>query len=91
MSVVNKLKDLFRAQPATILSSAEVYEEVAPADVDLAHVTREIRIGGAGDLVVLRLDGTTVTFHDMLAGEHLTIRATQIKAATTCTFVGVLY
>jgi len=66
--------------------------EVTPADVDLEQYTRGIYIGGAGDLAVVMADKeNTVTFKNLVAGSLLPIRVSQIKAATTATFIVALY
>jgi len=63
-------------------------EAVTPADADLANVSRQIVIGGAGNLVVrmlgVRGDVGNVTFA-VVAGQTLNIRCTQVRAATTAT------
>ncbi len=57
---------------------------VTPADTDLAHRTRGIYIGIAGDLVVKMANGgNTVVFNNVVAGSLLPLRVTQVKAATT--------
>lgn len=76
--------DRFRALPEHLISSSEVYEVVVPSDTaDLTYLSRELRIGGAGNLTVLRKDGTSVLFTGVVAGEHLHIRAARVMATGT--------
>jgi hypothetical protein len=73
------------------LGVSEVYLRFATiaADEDLRQYSPEglparwIRIGGPGDLVVERPDGTEVTLAGMLAGEVHMGAVKVIKAATT--------
>lgn len=60
---------------------------ITPADADLANWTRAIYVGGAGDLAVLTVDDTTITFVAVPAGSWLPVVAKQIKAATTATSI----
>lgn len=62
---------------------------VTPNDgVDLASVTRGIYVGGTGDVSLVTLGGTTVTFSAVPAGTMLPIQATRIKATgTTATLI----
>lgn len=45
--------------------------------------TRGVFVGADGNLTVLMISGTTVTFTGVKAGTVLPIRCTQIKTATT--------
>lgn len=56
---------------------------ITPADSDLANVTRQIYVGGAGDLAVTMLGGGVVIFPDVLAGTILRIRVSQIRSTDT--------
>lgn len=61
------------------------------ADLSLG-VSRLIRCGGAGDLSVVDLTGTTTVIPSVLAGESLPIEVTRINATgTTATLITVLY
>lgn len=44
---------------------------ITAADADLVTVLRYIRVGGAGDVAVRTVAGTTVVFPGCLAGEKL--------------------
>ena len=57
---------------------------VTPSDTAVfAQPTRGLYVGTAGDVAVLLLDGTAVTFSAMLAGVIHPLRATQIRATGT--------
>ncbi|MGT2507921.1 spike base protein, RCAP_Rcc01079 family [Cupriavidus basilensis] len=58
---------------------------IAPSDgVDLAQVTRAIRVGTGGDVVVVPArGGGPVTFKNCAAGEVLSIRASRVYASGT--------
>lgn len=51
----------------------------------LSPTPRAIYVGGAGDLAVTMIDGTTVTFSGVPAGTTLPIRCSKVMAATTAT------
>ncbi len=56
---------------------------VAPSDTnDLAHVTRALYLGAAGDVAVQMKDGTAVTFVGMGAGWH-PVRVARVMATGT--------
>jgi hypothetical protein len=52
-------------------------------DTDLTHVTRELYIGGAGDLEVIMEGGNTVIFPGVPAGARLALRVSRVKDANT--------
>lgn len=66
---------------------------VTPSDVTVFAVpTRELRVGGVGDLVVkMAGDGAVVTIPSVLAGERLPYRVTQVRAATTATLITAIW
>jgi hypothetical protein len=58
----------------------------------LAQPTRAVWVGGAGDLAVTYLDGTTDTLTAVPAGTLLPIRVTKVMATgTTATAISGLY
>lgn len=70
-------------QGRTGLASAEDGFAIVPNDgVDLAVETRQIVVGGAGNLVVVMKSGSTVTFV-CVAGQTLNIKATRVLATGT--------
>ncbi len=66
---------------------------VTPADgSDLTDVTRALWIGGAGNVAVVTLDGSTVTIKGVQAGTLLPIRVSRVKSTgTTATDILALY
>lgn len=66
---------------------------ITPADSDLDDITRSIYVGGAGDLAVAMAgDGAVVIFSDVVAGQVLPIRASQIRStATTATNIVAMW
>lgn len=61
---------------------------ITPADATLlSHMTRAIRVSGAGNVVIVCADGTTATLA-FLAGETRPVRA-QVVNATNTTATGI--
>lgn len=62
---------------------------VTPNDsVDLTEAVRALYIGGAGNVELITLEGDTVVFSGLQAGQILPIRATRVKAdSTTATLI----
>jgi len=56
---------------------------ITPADTDLANVTRQIYVGGVGDLAVTMKGGGIVIFQAVPVGTILRIRASQIRSTDT--------
>ena len=76
--------DLYVANGPEASSPAERYEAVTPSDaVNFSRVCRCIYVGGAGNVVAVRKDGTAVTFTGVLAGTFLPIRAIRVNATNT--------
>jgi hypothetical protein len=50
---------------------------------ELAYTTRGIYVGGAGNIVVVMVNGDEVTFTGVTAGSVLPIRVKQIKSTNT--------
>lgn len=56
----------------SVISPASALVAITPDDSnDLATVVRDIRVGGAGDVVVIDTAGSTITFSGCVAGERL--------------------
>lgn len=75
-------------------SPSDYYAAVTPHDsTNLTDgITRYLYIGGAGNLVAVRKDGTTVTFNGVLAGTVLPIRVIRVNAtSTTATNIVAIY
>lgn len=66
---------------------------VTPADgTDLVTMSRALWIGGAGNIVLVTQDGSTITLKGVQAGTLIPIRATRVKATnTTATDIVALY
>lgn len=65
-------------------SPASIFFAITPNDTtDLQYVTRGIRVGAAGDVTAVRVDGTAVLFKGCSVGELLPIRAWRILATGT--------
>lgn len=56
---------------------------VVPANSDLSVFARALYIGSTGDVVIMTLKGTTVTFTAVSAGTILPIGCKQVRSATT--------
>jgi hypothetical protein len=72
-------------ESATVdLSVSWDYSAVTPSDsVDLDVICRAIYVGGAGNVVAVRHDGTTVTFTGVQAGTVLPIAVRRINSTST--------
>lgn len=69
---------------ASLLSPSRDYFSITPSDtVDFTFTARSIRVGGIGDVVAVREDGTAVTFKNCYAGEVLPIVAIRVNATNT--------
>ena len=75
------------------MQSSWVYAAVTPSDsTDFDVLTRAIYVGGAGNVVAVRRDGTTVTFTGVPAGSVLPIACRRINStSTTATSIVALY
>lgn len=67
------------------LSSSYSYFAVTPSDTTnfTQGVTRGVYVGGAGNVVCVKEDGTTVTFTGALAGVVYPIRCKRINSTST--------
>lgn len=66
------------------------FAESPPEDVELAQVSRAIRVGGAGVLVVTMAEGGDLSF-DVAAGDIVPVRATAVKGASTAPNIVALW
>lgn len=66
---------------------------VTPSDtVNLATPCRALYIGASGNVALVTLGGTTLTFVGMVAGTVLPVRATRVQATnTTATSIVALW
>jgi hypothetical protein len=69
------------------------YSAVTPSDsTDFDSICRAIYVGGAGNVVAVRHDGTAVTFTGVPAGTVLPIACRRINStSTTATAIVALY
>ena len=78
------MADRFQGMTEGLGSPSTRYVNVTPNNsADLAEVSRAIRVGGAGDLTVIRADGISVLFSNCSAGEVLPIRVARVMATGT--------
>jgi len=69
---------------ASMLTPSRDYFAITPHNsTNFAFRCRAIRVGGGGDVVAVREDGTAVTFKNCYAGEVLDIVAIRVNATGT--------
>ena len=75
------------------LNVSWLYSAVTPSDsVDFDTICRAIYVGGAGNVVAVRHDGTAVTFTAVPAGTVLPIAVRRINStSTTATAIVALH
>ena len=73
--------------------SAEGAFAITKSDTtDFAYYVRGIYVGGAGNVVVVNIDGTTCTFSSVPAGTILPVKARRVNSTdTTATLMVGLY
>lgn len=79
-------EDKFKFHVPGLDSPSSEYFAVTKGDTaaaDFPTVSRAIRVGASGDVVVVRPDGAMVLFRNCYAGELLPIRAVRVMAAGT--------
>ena len=78
------MSDVFALQNPGLNSPAGDGTAVIPSDsVDLATPCRSIYVGTAGNIVLVTISGTTLTFVNVAAGSILPVRASRIRATNT--------
>lgn len=76
--------DTYAGHATGLNAPASNYAAVTPSNsTDLTNVTRALYVGGAGDVVAVRPDGTAVTFVAVPAGTFLPIRCVRVNATNT--------
>lgn len=76
--------DLFPKHPDDKAAPSSNAAAVTPSDsADLTYVTRELFVGGAGNVAVIMAGGQTVTLTGVLAGSVLPIRVSRVKNTGT--------
>lgn len=86
------MADDFNDYRAELHSPAGDAALITPGASAMANVTRGIYVGGAGNLNVTTLGGTTVLFSAVPGGTIIPIRATHILAtSTTATLIVAMW
>ena len=75
------------------LGAAYHFDAVTPSDsTDFDTLARAIYVGGAGDVVAVRHDGSTVTFAGVQAGTVLPVACRRVNStSTTATSIVALF
>jgi hypothetical protein len=84
--------DVFERQTTELDSPAVGGFAVTPSDITVfTRATRAIYIGGTGNLAVVTLDGSTLTFIGMVQGSILPMRVKQVLSTgtTSINIVGI--
>ncbi|AWM42401.1 hypothetical protein GobsT_12350 [Gemmata obscuriglobus] len=70
--------------PASLSDPSDYYFAVTPSNTANApRAFRSLRIGAAGDVVVVRKDGAAVTFKNCQGGECLPVEGVRVNATGT--------
>lgn len=77
------MTDAFAQHTRSLTSPPEHALAIAPADQDLAQVTRALYVGVGGDLAVRMQDGGSVTLAAVPSGTLLPIRVSRVLPAST--------
>lgn len=65
---------------------------VTPSNTDTIAPCRALYVGGAGNLVVVTVDGNQVTFSGAVAGTVIPVQVVQVRStSTTATNIVALY
>lgn len=76
--------DPFRThQPGTSSPAIDAYSVTPDDAADLPTVARAVYVGGAGDVALVTLGGTSVVFRALAAGAVLPCSTTRVLAAGT--------
>lgn len=83
------------SEPSEVKTNASswIYASVTPHNsTDFSTLCRAIYVGGTGNIVAVRQDGTAVTFNNVPAGSILPIACRRINATnTTATNIVALF
>lgn len=87
------MADNFSNHRAELDSPAGDAAAVTPNDsTELTNTARALYIGGAGDVSVITLGGTTLTFAGATAGSIIPVRVTHVRSTdTTATNIVALW
>ncbi|MDR3381726.1 spike base protein, RCAP_Rcc01079 family [Cupriavidus basilensis] len=76
--------DRFATQARSVSDPSEKPFPITPHDTnDFTDVANGIRVGSAGDVMVVRLDGVVVPFKNCMATEVLPVRARRVNLTGT--------
>jgi hypothetical protein len=78
------MTDLYAGSGGDLVSPASNAAAVTPSDtVDLAFASKRLWVGGAGNVKVTLVGGTTVIYTAVPAGVYLVVRASRVYATLT--------
>jgi hypothetical protein len=78
------MTDTFKTFARSLTSPAERAAEIAPSDAEpLAHVTRALYVGGAGDVALRLSGGGEAVLRNLPAGSLLPLRVAMVRRAGT--------
>jgi hypothetical protein len=78
------VNDLYAGSGNDLVSPASNAASVTPSDtVDLPTASKRLWVGGAGNVKVNTVGGSTVTYTGVLAGSYLIVRASRVYATLT--------
>ena len=83
------MPDDFANHAPGLSGPAERFAAITPNDgADLAFATRALYIGGSGDVSIVSVGGSTVTFSNVQSGSVLPVRAARVRSTgTTATLI----
>lgn len=68
----------------SLSTPSDTYFEIIPSDSDnFDYLCRSIRVGGDGDIAVVRPDNSVVEFKNCVAGEILPVIAKRVNSTGT--------
>ena len=86
------MADRFESHESSLNSPADDGFSITPGVSEFTTTARAIYVGGAGDVELISLKGTTLIFKSVPAGTIIPMRSTHVLAtSTTATFlIGVI-
>ena len=80
------MTDLYAGSGQDLLGPASNAEVVTPSDtIALPFASKRLWIGSAGNVALITVGGSTVTYSAVPAGTYLQVRTNQVKATGTTT------
>lgn len=78
------MADRYQNIGGDLLSPADAAAAVTPSDsAALPYASKRLWIGGAGNVSLVTVGGSAVTYQSVPAGTYLQVRAQQVKATGT--------